>query len=115
MLKTYSDKTKQYYNNVEDAKKAELEFDKKQEVASKASEEKKADAEKVESAYKHMLDVSKQADKMITDAENAYYVERKKFISKYGSFHMTYYNDDGNQGIAVSDLVNRIFDLPFNW
>jgi hypothetical protein len=111
MLKTYSDKTKQYYNTIDEAKKAEADFDKNQLETSKATEEKKAAAKEVEDAYKHMLDVYKQASKMIDDAENVYYKAREKFINKYGSFHMTYSNENGKEYIAISDMLNNLF-LP---
>jgi hypothetical protein len=109
MLKTYSDKTKQYYNTIDEAKKAEADFDKNQLETSKATEEKKAAAKEVEDAYKHLLDVNKQASKMIDDAEKAYYASRQKFIDKYGSFHMTYFNENGNDHISISDILDSFF------
>jgi hypothetical protein len=111
MLKIYSDKTKQYYDTEAKAQEAEAIFDKKQNETSKTAEEKKAAAKEVEDAYKHMLDVDRQASKMIDDAENVYYKAREKFINKYGSFHMTYSNENGKECIAISDMLNNLF-LP---
>jgi acetyl-CoA carboxylase carboxyltransferase component len=112
MLKIYSDKTKQYYDTEAEAQEAEAVFDKKQNDTSKATEEKKAAAKEVEDAYKHMLDVDKQASKMIDDAKTSYYEAREKFINKYGSFHMTYSSNNGKEYISVSDVLDALLG---NW
>lgn len=92
-LKVYSDKTRKFYNTVEEANYAEFELKeqenrekiKKEREAAAAKEkkekeaaERKAAAEKVEAARKAMV-----------EAQSAYRKELEAFCNKYGTYHLT--------------------------
>jgi hypothetical protein len=117
-MKYYSEKTDGKYDSEEELKKAEADFDKKQYAVSKAAEEKKGLAKKVEDSYKHMLEINKQANTMVAEAEKNYYNLRQTFIDKYGSYHMTYSNINGKEDFTIDDAIqniNNILTIPFIW
>lgn len=112
----YSRELKQVFDTVEELKAAELKLHQEQEEKEKARLVKSEDAKKVEDAYKHLLEVKRQAAKEIEEAEKMYYEQRNAFIEKHGSYHMTYTNTDGKECLSVSDLVDSIwsaFGNPF--
>ena len=112
----YSRELKQVFDTVEELKAAELKLHQEQEEKEKARLVKSEDAKKVEDAYKHLLEVKRQAAKEIEEAEKMYYEQRNAFIEKHGSYHMTYTNTDGRECLSVSDLVDSIwnaFGNPF--
>lgn len=105
-----------YYESYDDMLREEAEFKRQNEEKERAKAEKTADAKKVEDAYKHLLEVKRQAVKEIEEAEKMYYEQRNAFIEKHGSYHMTYTNTDGRECLSVSDLVDSIwnaFGNPF--
>ena len=49
---------------------------------------------------------------MINSAEQKYYDARSAFIEKYGSFHMTYTNKNGDEVLSFGDFnFENLFDL----
>jgi len=110
-LKIYSDKTNKFYNTVDEANQAEFELKEKEnlekirkerEVAlakekkEKAIAERKAAAEKVETA--------RQA---FNTARKAYHTELESFCKKYGTYH---YTTDGKEEVpSLFDLFDNIF------
>ena len=51
----------------------------------------------------------KEAQKMIKEADDKYYELRDKFISDYGSYHLSYYNDGKESVVKFSDLIDSFF------
>lgn len=92
----------------------------KEELANK----KRTRAKEVEDAYNASMEVRKEAKKLIDDAktkasemiaevDKKYEDLKNKFISDYGSFHMTYTSDNSGTTTTVSDLIDSIFKLWF--
>ena len=110
-IRVYSDKTKQFYNTVEEANRAEFELKEKENLAliekqrkerelkeqkEKALAERKAAAEKVEVARK-----------AFNEARKAYHAELEAFCKKYGTYH---YTTDGKEDVpSLFDLFDNIF------
>ena len=110
-IRVYSDKTKQFYNTVEEANQAEFELKEKEnlekiqkerelalakEKKEKALAERKAAAEKVETARR-----------AFNDARKAYHNELEAFCKKYGTYH---YTTDGKEDVpSLFDLFDNIF------
>jgi len=110
-IRVYSDKTKQFYNTVEEANRAEFELKEKENLAliekqrkerelkeqkEKALAERKAAAEKVEAARK-----------AFNEARKAYHAELEAFCKKYGTYH---YTTDGKEDVpSLFDLFDNIF------
>ncbi len=99
-----------YFEDYDELVKEETEFKKQKEEKEKAKLEKTNDAKKVEDAYKHLLEVKSKAAKEIKEAEDMYYKERNQFIEKYGSYHMTYTNNNGEESLSVSDLIDSVWE-----
>ena len=120
-MKYYSEKTGEKYSTIKELDTAEKNFDEKQKAVSAASEEKKILANKVTEAYKNAIEVSKQANAMVMEAGNKYLSLRREFIAKYGSFHMTYSNENGKENIVVDtqpkliDEINDFMHMPVIW
>ena len=115
----YSEKTKKYYDTEKECKEAEKALEAEEAEKVKAKEERAADAQKVEDAYKAVLEARRQAaesiknaNAMINTAEQNYYDARRAFVDKYGSFHMTYSNKNGDEELAIGDFnFENLFDL----
>ena len=107
-IKVYSDRTKQFYNSIEEANRAEFELKEKEnrekiqkerelalakEKKEKALAERKAAAEVVEAARKKYLEAQKEYRKALED-----------FCGKYGTYHYSTTSAD-----EIPSLFN-IFD-----
>lgn len=107
-----------YFEEYDDMLRAEAEFKRQNEAKLQKVEEKKTAAKKVEDAYKKALEVRKEAYKQIEDAENDFYKARQEFVDKYGSWHMTYTNENGEDKFYTSDTfnwVNEVMKDFFGW
>ena len=110
-LKYYSDKTNKFYDTADEANRAEFELKEKENIEKikkerelalikeqkeKAVAERKASAEKVESARK-----------AFNEARKAYHAELEAFCKKYGTYH---YTTDGKDDVpSLFDLFDNIF------
>lgn len=92
-MKFYSDKTKKVYDTVELLEAAEQEYDEAHAAELRKAEERKADAEAIEAAYKAAV----AAQKHYNDLVNA-------FVKKHGSYHLSVKTNDW-----FSDLFNVFF------
>ena len=54
--------------------------------------------------------VRKEAKEAIRKADEEYYKLRDEFVNKYGSYHVSYSNKDGNEIVTVSDLFDSFFN-----
>ena len=112
-IKVYSDRTKQFYNSIEEANRAEFELKEKEnrekiqkerelalakEKKEKALAERKAAAEVVEAARKKYLEAQKEYRKALED-----------FCGKYGTYHYSTTSAD-----EIPSLFN-IFDNLFKF
>lgn len=108
-MKYYSEKTKKFYDTIDACTEAEnaLELAEKQkkDAELKEKETRKEDAAKVEASYREYVEAQKVAD----EKYKTYTLEKKKFIEKHHSFHIS----DNNGDISVttaSDFVDDLFD-----
>ena len=74
-------------------------------------EEKKIRAKEVEDAYLEYQKVKEEAYKQIAEAEKKWVELRDKFAQDYGSYHMTYVNNNGQRQVTFQDIVNSFW----NW
>lgn len=77
MLYYYSDKTKKYYETIDEFKEAEAQFDKENAL------DQKEEFNKVMSLYDNISTVRAEATKQVLAAEKAYDEAKEKFIEKY--------------------------------
>ena len=111
----YSKLLNKPFDTLADLEAAEAEYRKANEEKLRLAEEKRADAKKVEDAYKHLLEVKKKAQEEIREAEEMYLKEQKSFIQKHKGYHMTYTNRNGEESLSVSDLVDSFFACTPFW
>ena len=110
-IRVYSDKTKQFYNTVEEANRAEFELKEKENLA-KIEEERKARELKIkkEQAAAERKAAAEKVDaarKAYTDAKKTYSEELEAFCKKYGTYH---YSTNGKDDIpTLYDIIDRIF------
>ena len=107
----YSKELKQVFDTLEELKAAELKLHEEQDAKVKLQKEKKERAKEVEDAYLHYTEVKEKAYKEISEAESKWVELRNKFAEDYGSYHMTYCNNNGEKTVTFSDLVNTLW----NW
>lgn len=93
MIKIYSDKTKKYYDSIEDAEQAEFEA-KEQENRDKILAERKAaelkeKKEKEAAERKQMAGEIEEARQAMITAQKAYQEKIKAFVDKYHSYHFS--------------------------
>ena len=110
-IKVYSDKTKQFYNTVEEANRAEFELKEKENLEKIQKEREVALAkEKKEKALaerKAAAEVVDAARKQYVEAQNAYRKALEDFCSKYGTYH---YSTNGAEDIpSLFDFFGNIF------
>lgn len=112
-IKVYSDRTKQFYNTVEEANRAEFELKEKEnlekiqkerelalakEKKEKALAERKAAAELVDTARKQYIEAQKDYRKALED-----------FCGKYGTYH--YSTNSADDIPSLFDWFGNIFNL----
>jgi hypothetical protein len=110
MIKIYSDKTKKYYDSIEDAEQAEFEV-KEQENRDKILAERKAaelkeKKEKEAAERKQMAGEIEEARQAMREAQKNYADKIDAFVKKYGSYHYSSKNVDD---------IPVLFDSFFNW
>lgn len=107
----YSNVLNKKFDSLSELKEAEKNYAVEQEKLKLAQLNKKTDAAKVEAAYKKLIETQVKANKEIEEARKVYMEARKEFIEKYGSYHATYTNMNGEQSISVSDIIDSFFDV----
>ena len=95
-MKYYSELTKKVYDTEEQLVEAEHKLALANEEKDKKAAQKKEDAKKVTDAFKVYLDL------------------RNKFIEKYGYWHATYTNVDGNDDYSYFDNALELIKAVFN-
>lgn len=91
-MKYFSEITNKVYNTVNELKEAEVE------VTNKVNA-RKADAEKVEAAYKACVEARVAYEKALSD-----------FCKKHGAYHKTFKAEDtANEWSSLSKLVDALF------
>lgn len=114
-MRYYSDKLNKLFDSEESLQEAEKQQEEKEAEKQQLAETKKVRAAEVEDAYKKTLEAREEANKIIRDADKVYYDLRDKFVKDFGSYHMTYTDDNGNRSLQVSDLVDSVFDAFKNF
>ena len=116
-MKYLSEKTNKTYATVEELEKDEKKFDLAQKEKENALSKKKEDAKKVQDAYQNLLDIRKKYYEDIKKAEQNYYILKNQFIEKYGCWHMTYTNNNGEENIStdVEDILADTIRDFFGW
>lgn len=106
-MKYYSEKLNKVFDEVEDLKLAEEEYDKKiQEIEAKKAA-RQTRATEVDAAFKKMVEAREEYNKLLA-----------QFVADYGSYHKTYTNQDvknmedasNKQLINLTDLVNNMIN-----
>lgn len=119
-MKYYSDVLNKPFNTIKELNEAEEAHNKELKTKEEALSKKKEEASKVEDAYKKYLDgvkTNNEKRKELNDIDNAnyraYLDARMSFIKKYGSYHMTYTNDDDDTRVKVttSNAFNDLSDF----
>ena len=111
----YSKVLKKPFDTLEELEQAEKEYNEIHAVEIKAAEEKKNLAHEVEESYKNYLnvyaqcneefkDVQKKLNEQVAKAKNEYTDLKNEFIKKYGSFHMTYKDEEPKVEISEDNL-----------
>lgn len=119
-----SEVTGKSYKTVKELEAAEVEFNKAHEAELKAKEERKVAATEVEKAYTAVLNArkeakaivdkaNKEASDLIRKSELDYQKLKDEFIKKFGSYHVSYTNNNGKEVVTVSDLFDS-FNSIFN-
>lgn len=121
----YSEKLNKYFDTKSECVEAEKSYEEANTAKEKEKAQRAEDAQNVEKAYKHSMEVRKEAakiiedaNKMIDEADQEYFKARTEFINKYGSFHMSYYNHDGDETCVVSNVFEafkELFKIPSNF
>lgn len=122
--KVYSDILQKPFNTVEELVAAEENYHERVLRKEAQIQQKKQRAEEVEQALKDLeaakveareilVEANKKSSEVIKTAEDKYRELKRKFIDDYGAFHMSYYNDNGNETVRISDLVDSFFDNDF--
>lgn len=107
--KFYSTTLRQVFDSVEALKTAETQAKEEAEKKDKLLVEKKTKADAIETAYKHSIEVRKECDAKIKEADKAYYSLRDQFVKDYGSFHMTYRDSDTIVEDSLFDFIKKLF------
>ena len=110
-IKVYSDKTKQFYNTVEEANRAEFELKEQENLAKIEKERKerelKEQKEKKAAERKEAAERVETARKAFNEARKAYHAELEGFCKKYGTYH---YTTDGKEEVpSLFDLFDNLF------
>ena len=110
-IKVYSDKTKQFYNTVEEANRAEFELKEKENLViiekQRKERELKEQKEKTLAERKVAAEKVETARKAFNEARKAYHAELEGFCKKYGTYH---YTTDGKDDVpSLFDLCDTLF------
>ena len=111
-MKFYSEKLNRLYDSEEELHKAEKEAEEQESKKTALSKQKKERAEEIRKAFQKSQDVRSQAIKDIKKADSEYNQLVQDFIRDYGSYHMSYYNDNKSPSvyISTSDLLENLLD-----
>ena len=107
----YSKLLNKPFDTLEALQEAELEYRKEHDEKLKLSEEKKARAKEIEDAYKELVQVKKECNEKIREADKKYNDLVNKFIKDYKYYHMTYTDDGVKNAVTVSDLLDSFFNF----
>lgn len=105
------------FKTLKELKEAENEYHLEQKAKEDKVAQRKERANEVQGAYKELIETRKKAYKEISDAEEKYYTLRNKFVDDYGSYHMSYTNDNGNEVFSTDTmsfaekLIKELFNL----
>lgn len=110
-IKIYSDKTNKFYNTVDEANRAEFELKEKENLAKIEKERKeREEKEKKEQAAAERKAAAERVDtarKAFNEAKKAYGEELEAFCKKYGTYH---YSTNGKDDVpALFDFIGNFF------
>ena len=109
-MKYYSELTKQVYDTEEQLTEAEHKLALATEEKDKKLAQKKEDAKKVTDAFKNAQDIYNN----YRTAFKHYLDLRREFIEKYGYWHATYTNVDGDEDYEYFDNALDLIKAVFN-
>ena len=109
-MKYYSELTKKVYDTEEQLVEAEHKLALVNEEKDKKAAQKKEDAKKVTDAFKNAQDMYENYH----TAFKVYLDLRNKFIEKYGYWHATYTNVDGDDDYSYFDNALELIKAVFN-
>ncbi len=110
----YSEILNKKFVTEEELRAAEEKFALAKKEKEEADNIKKEDAKKVEEALQHLLKVKKEANKAVATAQDEYLKLRDEFVKKYGSWHYTYTDKDGERYEffgSIKDIFTDFFEF----
>lgn len=114
-----SKKTKKTYNSIAELKADEAEWDKAHKAEIERAQNRKADAEKVETARKGYEKAVDEFNKTVEEAKakrnsaaQAYYDRLRDFTKKWGAYHFSITNEEAmNEFEDFRDVFNWLMSL----
>lgn len=97
-MKYYSEKLKTVYDDVKSLELAEKDYDEKHAVEIKKKEERTQKAKEIEEAYKKYHAAYKEYAALV-----------KAFVKEYGSYHVSFKNDED----GFTQLIDELWRWPF--
>lgn len=104
-----------YFDSYAELQEAEKKYHEENDAKLKLAEQKKARAEEIKVLKQKTVDARREAQKLISDADDAYYKARAEFIKDYGSYHESYYSDGKSEMITVNDVLDSFFPSLKSW
>ena len=98
-----------YFDTKEELEQAEAKYHEENDALQKQLAEKKARAEEIKSLKQKTIEARRDAQKLIRDADEAYYKARAEFIKDYGSYHESYYSDGKTEMLTINDVIDSFF------
>jgi len=97
------------FDSTEELKEAEAKYHEENDAKLKLAEQKKARADEIKSLKQKTFDARREAQKLIKEADDAYYKARSEFIKDYGYYHESYYSDGEKELITINDVIDSFF------
>ena len=106
-MKYYSELLHKPFTTVEELEKAEQEKREQLDALKVKTQERTIRAKEVENAYKNWVELKNKYFKEIDDAYEKYEELLNKFVKDYGSFHMTYTNENGVETYNLKEIADN--------
>lgn len=98
-----------YFDTWAELQEAERKYHEENDARQKLAEKKKLRAEEIKALKQKTIEARREAQKLINDADTAYYKARNEFIKDYGSYHESYYSDGEHEMITINDVIDTLF------
>ncbi len=106
-MKYYSELLKRPFTTVEELEKAEQEKQAQIDALKVKTRERTTRAKEVENAYKNWVELKNKYFEEIDKAYEKYQELLNQFVKDYGSFHMTYTNENGVETYNLKEIADN--------